>query len=141
MTRCRNVFVNMDQFSKESVFSIFERDLLQFFCEDGGHNLHQIIFNHALKYTVLYPSISILTIKDCCNVYSNKSTTVRKLYNHITSFLHASAFFVHLQEGIQQIKTQNWLIISWMCSCRVKIVWGLLYDCIILYLTVVQFSE
>jgi hypothetical protein len=135
------VFVNIDQFSKESVASIFERGLLYFFCEGGGHNFHQNIFNHVLKYTMSYLSISILKIKDCCNIYSNKSTTARKLYNHMTSFLHVSAFFGHLQEGIRQIKTQNWLIISWMCSCRVKIVWGLLYDCIILYLTVVQFSE
>lgn len=104
MTRCRNVFANIDQFSKESVASIFVRGLLHSFCEDGKHNFYQNIFNHVLKYTVSYPSIIILKIKDCCNVYLNKSTTVRKLYNHMTSFLHVSAFFGLLQEGIRQAK-------------------------------------
>ena len=88
MTRCRNGFVNIDQFSKESLASIFERGLLHFFCEDGGHNFHQNFFNLVLKYTVSYPSISILKIKDCCNIYSNKSATGTKLYNHMTILLH-----------------------------------------------------
>jgi len=35
-----------------------------------------------------------------------------KVYNHIASLLHVSAFFGHLQEGIRQVKRkpQHWLI-------------------------------
>jgi len=43
-----------------------------------------------------------------------------KVYNHVTSLLHVSAFFSQLKGGIRQRKAQNWLIMSWMYNCKVK---------------------
>ena len=44
-----------------------------------------------------------------------------KVYNHIASLLHVSAFRDHLQGKILQRKAQNWLTMSHMCNCTVEI--------------------
>jgi len=44
------------------------------------------------------------------------------MYSHTESLLHVSAILGHHHSGIRhrKRKTQHWLIMAWMCNCRVS---------------------
>jgi hypothetical protein len=55
------------------------------------------------------------------SVCTNSHTKLRaQVRNHTESLLHVSAFFDHLQGGIQQRKTQHSLFMPQMCNCRLQ---------------------
>jgi hypothetical protein len=76
----------------------------------GGYNTHNFEIKEAVTFEQELKLSLLRAIRQAAYIPATALLLDTIIYKYVVNLLHVSAFFGHLQGGIQQTKIQIWLV-------------------------------